>query len=64
MAIKIYAPSDFVADTGWNGRSYPIEDLPDDSEVIYDKMMQNTSHIQANLEAPIFALCGLRRNPL
>ena len=51
MAIKIYAPSDFVADTGWNGRSYPIEDLPDDSEVIYDKMMQNTSHIQANLVA-------------
>ena len=50
-AIKIYAPSDFVADTGWNGRSYPIEDLPDDSEVIYDKMMQNTSHIQANLVA-------------
>lgn len=51
MSIKIYSPTDFIADEGWNGRSYPIEDKPDDSEIIYDKMMQNTSHIQANLVA-------------
>lgn len=51
MSIKIYSPTDFIADTGWNGRSYPIEDKPDDTEIIYDKMMQNTSHIQANMVA-------------
>ncbi|MCM1230104.1 MAG: hypothetical protein NC489_08225 [Ruminococcus flavefaciens] len=51
MAIKIYNPTDFIADTGWNGRSYPIEDKPDDSEIMYDKMIQNTAYIQANLVA-------------
>lgn len=51
MAFEIYSPTDFIADTGWNGRSYPIEDKPDDSDIVYDKMIQNTAYIQANLVA-------------
>lgn len=51
MALKIYSPTDFVPDFGWDGRTYPIEDKPDDSDIIYDKSIQNIAYIQANLVA-------------
>lgn len=51
MSFKIYSPTDFIADEGWNGRSYPIEDKPDDSEIIYDKQIQNIAYVKANLVA-------------
>lgn len=51
MSIKIWTPTDFIADTGWNGRSYPIKDKPDDTEILYDNHIQDIAYIQANLAA-------------
>lgn len=50
MALKIWSPTDFIADSGWNGRDYPIPEANYDThDIIYDNRVQNVSYIQAQL---------------
>ena len=51
MALRIYAPGDFIPDAGNNGRVYPIEDKPDNTDIVFDKKIQKFSYNTANMVA-------------
>lgn len=51
MPLRIYAPGDFIPDDGNNGRVYPIEDKPDDTEIVFDNKIQKSSYNTANMVA-------------
>lgn len=51
MALHVIPPGDYRLDPGNQKRLYPIPEKTDDVTIIYDKQIQRTSYIQANIVA-------------
>lgn len=57
MGMEFHDPRDFLLDDGSYGQLYPIEEWLDmqevqkDTEIVYDRTIQRTSHIQATIVA-------------
>lgn len=49
MALHVYAPGDFRIDPGDQEKLYPIPPKMEMQDVVYDKQIQRTSYIQANI---------------
>ena len=49
MSLHIITPGDFRVDPGDQQKLYPIEPVPEYQDVVYDKYIQKTSYIQANI---------------
>lgn len=49
MALRVLEPQDWPDDAGQFQRLYPIEDIPQESTILYDKHIQKTSYILANV---------------
>lgn len=51
MALRVIPPGDYIDDPGDQCKLYPIEPKQDLQDIVYDKQIQKTSYIQANIVA-------------